>query len=392
RGKLETARTMISEAKQLLVRDNALASPTHLYCLTDEAVIERTAGNAMRAASLLEQAIDGERQAGRDKRADFAELLNTLARTFYDAGRYRSAVDAARQAAALVVRLGLDRTGHMTTALGLEAIALRDGGQPLAALALLQAGGGTDGTVRLSSRIQYATTLLRLQRLDVLLPLLDGLLTSSRAQDGDSASRAIRLLQVQALVDANRWQQAREPLADAELMFATLRKERRYAARVFAFTRAHWAMAANEAGQAQNALDEARAILTTTAQPDDPSWHRVHQLQARLHLHQGRAAEALTQANEALVRSQGQAVEPGASLQVADDLLLRARSRQALGELEAARADAAAAQRHAEAAAGVDHPLVAQARVTAHARAASPLPAGGGSLLPVSGAPARPKN
>ncbi|MBC7938663.1 MAG: serine/threonine protein kinase, partial [Chitinophagaceae bacterium] len=87
RGQLDTARTLISEAKQLLVRDNALASPTHLHCLTDEAVIERTAGNAARAASLLEQAVENERQAGRDKRADFAELLNTLARSHYDAGR-----------------------------------------------------------------------------------------------------------------------------------------------------------------------------------------------------------------------------------------------------------------------------------------------------------------
>jgi hypothetical protein len=51
-----------------------------------------------------------------------------------------------------------------------------------------------------------------------------------------------------------------------------------------------------------------------------------------------------------------------ASLKMAEDLLLSAQARHALGQRDAARADAAAAQRHAQAAAGAEHPLADRAR------------------------------
>jgi len=364
-GLLNEAKAKIAESKRLLARDGAPSSNTHLHCLTDEAVVERTAGNASRAATLLQQALDGERRAGRERRADFVQLLNTLARSHSDAGHYREAVHATREAADLIGQLGLERTGHLATSRALEAIAMRDGGQPLAALALLQARREVDGKARLSERVQHATTLLRLQRFDDLMPLLDGLLIESRAQDASSATRAVRLLQVQTLADSGRWQEARVPLADAQALFASLRRERRYAARVLAFTQAHWALVAGDVEQAQLAVEEARVIVAATAQPDDPAWHRVHQLQARVHLAQGRASEALTEASNALVRSQRQAVDPDASLQVAEDLLLSALSRHGLGDFDAARANALAAQRHVEAAAGINHPLAGHAKALA---------------------------
>ncbi len=362
RGNLDGARSMIAESTRMLARDTEPSAVIQRDCLTQEAVVERTAGNTARAVWLLEKAVDGERRAGRSEQAVFVELLNTLVRTYYDAGRYRDAVQAARAAAAAASRIGLERTSHQATARALEALALREGGRPLEALALFEAGGGASTNTRLSERLQYATTLLYLQRLDNMMPLLDALLAAARAQDVGGADRAVRLLQMQTLVDLGRWREAREPLARAETLFASLRKERRYSARAFAFARAHWALAADDIAQAQEAIDEARAIVIAAAQPDDPAWHRIYQLQARNHLARGHAAEALADAEEALARSQRQAIDPDASLKVADDLLLRAQARHALGERDAARADATAAQRHAEATAGTDHPLVRRAQ------------------------------
>jgi eukaryotic-like serine/threonine-protein kinase len=361
-GNLDGARSMITESALLLARADPPSAATQRDCLTQEAVVERTAGNAARAVLLLEQAIDGERRAGRSEQAAFVELLNTLVRSYYDAGRYRDAVQAARAASASISGLGLERTSHQETARALEAIALREGGRPLDALALLEADAREGATVRLSVRVQHAMALQHLQRGDRLLPLLEGLVVAARAQNSGDVDQRVRLLQVQTLTDLGRWREAREPLAHAEALFAPLRKERRYNARAFAFMRAHWALAADKLAQAQESVDEARAIVTATAPRDDPAWHRIHHLQARVHLAQGRAAEALGDAEEALTRSRGHAIEPEASMTVAEDLLLRAQARHALGESDAARADATAALRHAQAAAGADHPLVARAR------------------------------
>jgi hypothetical protein len=95
-----------------------------------------------------------------------------------------------------------------------------------------------------------------------------------------------------------------------------------------------------------------------TAQGDDPAWHKIYQLQARVHLANGRAADALKAASDALDWSQRLAVDPDGSVRVADAQLLRAQAERMLGHTEAARTDAALAERHARAAGGDDHPLV----------------------------------
>src|SRR6185436_4536001 len=187
---------------------------------------ERVSGHAARGVALLESAVAMERQAGRAEQGTFVELLNVLARTYFDAARYRDAVQAARQAAALIARLGLDHTSHAATARVLQALALREGGRPLEALPLQAPVAGA--TSRLSERIQYAATLLQLARLDGLVATLDELLVVSRSVN-PSAQRDVRLLQVRTLTDLGRWQEAAAPLADAEALFAPLRATQHYA-------------------------------------------------------------------------------------------------------------------------------------------------------------------
>jgi len=355
-GQVEKARATIAEAAQWLARaDAAAAGPTRRDCVASEGVVERVAGNTARAVALFESAVAMEQQAGRAQQGTFVELLNGLARTYFDAARYRDAAQTARRAAALIRQLGLDQTGHASTARVLQALALREGGRPLEALTLQASTEG--GTRRLSERIQYANTLLQLGRLDGLAALLDELVAASRPL-GSNAQREVRLLQVQALTDLGRLPEAGAALADADALFAPQSAEKRYAAHRLLLVQAKWALANDDLVRAQGALDEARSLVAATAQGDDPAWHKIHQLQARVHLANGRAADALKAADDALAWSQRLAVDPDGSVHVADDRLLRAQAERKLGRTEAARTDAALAERDARAAGGDDHPLV----------------------------------
>jgi serine/threonine-protein kinase len=354
-GQVEQARAAIADARQSLARsDPQTAAPTRRDCLASEGVVERLAGNTARAVVLLETAVAMEEHDGRAEQGTFVELLNALARTYYDAARYRDAVKTAQRAATLTARLGLDRTTHASTSRGLQALALREGGRPVDALALLAPTAGI--APRVSERIQYATTLLQLGRLDGLTTTLDEL-SASRALAA-AARRDVRLLQVRTLTDLGRTDDAAAALADAEALFAPLRAGKRYAAHRLLVARAHWALAAGDVAGAQLAVDEARALVAPAGQRDDPAWHTIDQLQARVHLASGRAAEALQAADAALDWATRVAIDPEASVSIGDDRLLRARSQRMLGHPDAAHADAALAERHARAAGGNDHPLV----------------------------------
>jgi eukaryotic-like serine/threonine-protein kinase len=359
-GHIEKARATIAEAVQALTRaDAAAAGPARRDCLASEGVVERVAGNTARAVVLLEQAVAAEQQAGRAEQGTFVELLNVLARAYFDAARYRDAVLTARRASALVAQLGLEHTSHESTARGLQALALRDGGRPLDALALQTPSPGT--TPRLSERIQSATTLLQLGRLDGFAATLDELLAASRAL-GPSYQRDVRLLQVRALTDLGRLREAAAALADAEALFAPQRADKRYTVRRLLLVRAHWSLASGDLAGAQGAIDEASAVVAATGQRDDPAWHTIHQLQARVHLANSRATDALKAADDALDWSQRLAVDPSGSLHVADDRLLRAQALRMLGNFQGARADAVLAERHARAGGGDEHPLVRLAK------------------------------
>ena len=356
-GEFDKARATIAEAAQWLARAAAPPdAPTRRDCLASEGVVELVAGNPARASTLLEDAVAMEERAGRAEQGTLIELLNQQARIYVVAGRYREAVQTARRTEALVERLGLDHTTHRLTARRMEAMALRDGGRALDALAL-QASTDVASSPRLSERGQYVLTLLQLGRLDGLAPRVDELVAMSRTL-GPIANREVRLIQAEALTDLGRLREAGAALADAEELFGSLRAAKRYAAHRLPLVQAHWALASGDLARAQGAIDEARAVVAATGQRDDPAWHRIHQLQARVHLASDRGADALKAADEALDWSQRHAVDADGSLHVADDRMLRAQAQRMLGHVDIAHADAALAERHARAAGGDDHPLV----------------------------------
>jgi hypothetical protein len=163
------------------------------------------------------------------------------------------------------------------------------------------------------------------------------------------------------LLDSGALAQARDKLADAERLYAALLAGQRYPARLLLFARAEVALSSGDVATAEAAIRQARDIVQRTGQADDPAWRQLHRSAAHLHLARGQAEAAVTSAEAALALSRQQAIDPEASLFVAEDLLLRARARQAGGRIEQARADARLAERHARAAGGNEHPLARQA-------------------------------
>ena len=355
-GQFDKARATIAEAAQWLARVQAPAdAETRRDCLASEAAVERAGGNLGRASTLLDEALAMEERAGRAEAGTFVELLHEQAFTYIGAGRYRETVQTARRSAALIAKLGLEQTTHLLSARRTEAIALREGGRPLDALALQAVDVAR--SPRLSERTAYVETLLQLGRLDGLAPRVDELVALGRTL-GPNQNRVVRVIQAEALTDLGRLRDASAALADADVLFAPLRANKRYAAHHLLLARAHWALAAGDLARAQDAIDEARIVVAGAGQRDDPAWHRIHQLQARVHLANGRAADALKATDDALDQSQRLAVDPSASTHVAADRLLRAEAQRLLGHIDAARGDAALAERHARAAGGDDHPLV----------------------------------
>ena len=169
-----------------------------------------------------------------------------------------------------------------------------------------------------------------------MVAMLDELLAASRTLGPNARTR--RAPAAGAGPDRSR------PLAprrvrhwlDAEALFVPLRAGKRLCGAppaVGAGALGVWPPATSCAHK--SAIDEAGPVVAAAGQGDDPAWHKIHQLQARVHLANGRAADALKAADDALDWSQRLAVDPDGSLHVADDRLLRAQAQRMLGNVEA---------------------------------------------------------
>lgn len=363
-GRFDRASGLIAEAAAELARVQGDAARARAACLVEEAAVARLRGDLRRAVAATEQARQLEVSSGVAESEDHAETLQSLARAYHQSGRYREAADTARAGMALRSRLGRDHTPGMMNAQAQLASSLREGGRPLDALQLheaLEAGTAGREIALGPRRYQHAAALVSAGRLAQAAPMLVQLLADARQRNDRTAVRAITVLQIQLLLDIGARAEARAKLQEAEQLYAALLAGKRYAARLLLLARAQVALAQGELPAAEGALREARELIAATAQPDDPAWRVVQRLQARLHLLRGEAQAALDNAEAALRLSRQQAVNPQASLCIAEDLLLRAQVHQLRGDRPQAQADAQLAAQHARDAAGADHPVTRQA-------------------------------
>jgi len=364
-GAMPRAVSLIAEADALLqTGDAAAVRPTRAACLLEVAAVARIQGDMPRAVAAAEEAMRVDLAAGLSLTEGHSETLVALARAYYQAGRYRESTEASRSSIALRERIGRASTPGAMNALALLAQALREGGRPLEALAIHEEirAGRAGGEVATGPRnLSYATTLVALGRHAAAMPMLQQLLADARLRDDRTEVRAITVLRAQAQIDSGAFDDARRTVDEAERLYANLRKERRYVARLALFARTRLALAQGDAPAAAASLAEAREIVQRTGYADDPGWREIRLSETRLALMSGRAEAARASAASALAVARRQAIDPEGSVHVAEALLLQAQARLALGDVTGAREDANQAAGLAKAAAGADHPVSRQA-------------------------------
>jgi serine/threonine-protein kinase len=364
-GAVPRAAALLAEA-QALLQSPSLASPLRVRaaCLIEAAAVARIQGDMPGAIAAALQARQLEERAGQTHNEDHAETLNSLGRAYFQAGRYRETVATMRASIALRERIGRGQTPGAMNARTSLAMALREGGRPLDALAAHEAvrSGAAGREQNTGPRsLHYATTLAALGRHEEALAALAPLLVDARTRDDRTEVRAIMVLRSQVHIEIGALGQAQAGVQEAERLYADLLAKRRYTARQALFARARLALAQRDAAAAQAALQQAREIVQATGYAEDPAWRQVHHLEGRLALLRGDAQSAGTSAAAALAIAQRQAIDADASLAVAEELLLLAQARSALGDAAGARADAARAAQHAQAAAGAGHPVTRRA-------------------------------
>jgi serine/threonine-protein kinase len=345
-GNAAPADALIAGVLSRLRQRRPLPTAVLASCLADESAIARLAGDSRRALSAIEEVRRLEEADGRTRTDEHADTLLLLARAYGQTGRYRDGVEAATRSADLRTELGRADTPGMMNVTTIGATLLRDGGRPDRALPILQellarhvARGGAPESI---PPLEYdiALTLVRLGRPVDALPLLERSGTAARSRGDATLIRATSVARIIALADAGRLEEAATLRRELEPMYVRLRADRQYIARLFLFAAAHLALARGNLQDAHQAVEEARAVVARVNNSTDPAWRFVHFYAAQIALRAGRPDEARDAAAAALEYSRRQAVDPDASVFIAEDLTLRALAFQALGRLAEAARDA----------------------------------------------------
>jgi serine/threonine-protein kinase len=337
-------------------------------CLADQSAIARLAGDPQHAIAAVEEVRRLEEADGLVRTDSHTDTLLLLARAYSQAGRYRDAAAAAARSVQLRLDIGRPDTPGMMNIRIIQATILRDGGQPHQALPILEGelarhlsrGGFPESVPPLE--YETALTLVRLGRPAEALPFLSRANASARQRGDTTLIRATSVTRILALSDAGRFEQARLVLQETEPLYAQLRANQQYTARLFLFAKAHAALASGDVAGAMAAVDEARVLLVKLQNASDPAWRVLYFYDARLALQQQRYAEALRAGNAAVRLSRQQAVDPDASLFLGEDLVISAQASHALGDAVRARQDAKLAMAHFAAVASTNHPSFELAR------------------------------
>ncbi len=364
RSHFDEGRRLLDEARAALARSNDPKSLVHAGCLLEEAALVRLAGAPQQAVGLTQLAWEHEHRAGRGDRPFAAEVLMSLSRAHLEAAQPAAAASAARRSLHALTLAGHDLGPALWQGRVLLGMALREGGQNRAALDAFHGEGQADSTDTRrspSARMQYAVTLSAQGRHREALAVLGGVRAEVLSSGSASQRRALAVRLASAQLAAGQVSTAGQTLMAAERDFAGLRTKRQAAARPYLLALADWRLRQNQLAQAETLMQELREHFAAPQPSAEPAraWHR---LATRLALQQGRPDAALGAAQQALVVSQGLAIDRQASLQVGEDLLLRARVHEARHDALAAGADALAAMAHIEGTAGAEHGALAEAR------------------------------
>jgi tetratricopeptide (TPR) repeat protein len=274
--------------------------------------------------------------------ARYTASSNDLARALAMAGRYREAWDVGSRNVELVSRMGRADTNGYLAMLANACSALRSGGQPVRALAYLEAR-----TAKIPHAVDYADMPMGIQGCWGLARLQKGGADDADAAlvaMADSAERSgfpsalVRVWLVNSAI-------ARGNLAQADERWARLApdEQRRLAATEkgvelvrLMILEARLALAHQRPDDSLSILERARALITARGQPRNPDIRELEGLQSSVLLAQRQFAKAIQHAQAAVEQARDTAVDTGSSAWLGEALVLRARAEAAAGRPVAA--------------------------------------------------------
>ena len=363
------ARSQLARGLAQMRRLNPVPLDFEAECATAEAFVVQADGDFARAIDRLRTTVADLDRAGMHGAARYLAASNDLVRALAIGGQYPEAFEVGSRNVALVSEMGRADTNAYIVYVNNVCIALRNGGQPIRAVAYMDAS-----TAKVRHDPAYADmgagseSCWALSRLDRGEPreaepaILEA---ASKAEQGGVTYQAA-LLRASAVIAAL----ARADLATAEARWAALLpdEEHRLAANEkgvevvrLLLVSARLDIARDRPDEALRSLERAGALIAARRQRINPDARELEVLRSSALLAKRRYVEAGQHAQTALELAQLSAVDPKSSSWIGEALVLRARAEAAAGHKDAS-ATARQALPHLVANLDPGHPLIAQAR------------------------------
>jgi hypothetical protein len=291
------------------------------------------------------------------------------------AGNYRGAWAAEQSVMAIATDVGRDDSDAFYAMVNVGTAALLGGGQPVKALALLDATIEKSRASAANAQLPFylaASRLLYQSAVGIAGEQDRGLMQAADEAEKQGLLSAVvtfRAGAIRAALDrrdlaaADRYWVKTGPL---EVKYLADPAWRRDALRLV-LTHARLNLAKQDLNGAADKIRQAAGLVPAERQAIDPQWEHIRALRAEIELAQGQFAAAAADARGAVDRAKLEAVDPKSSAWVGEALLLLARSQLALGDKVAAAASAREALPHVEQNLDPSHPLVAEAKTLSSA-------------------------
>jgi len=362
------ARQQLAAGLRQMQRLDPVPVDIEAECATAEAFVAQADGDFARAVVRLRTTVADLDRAGMHGAARYTASSNDLSRALAIAGRYREAYEVADRNIELVSAMGRADTNGYLAMISNACSALRSGGQPMRAVAYLDAHTAkvrhTSDYSDLPSGVHSCWALSQLQ-LGSAAAEADVIAAAESAERGGISYQAA-LLRAWAVNAAL----ARGDLTTAETRWAPLAAEegRGVAAKEkgaqvvrLMLVNARLDIARHRPEQALGTLENVAQTIRARQQPTNPDASELEALRSTALLAMRRYADAAQHAQAAVELARLAAIDPASSSSIGEALLLRAQAEAAEGSKGfAATAQEAVAQLAPNLA--PTHPLIVEAR------------------------------
>jgi serine/threonine-protein kinase len=367
RGKLAVAKERLRLGTEALARVGEPVVESQVDCMRASAEVLEAESNHAGALELLQKARERLEESGSTRGLQYTAVLTDSGGIYYRTGNYAEALAMTEKVADAFERNGRGGTVGMTTVVANIATVLYQMGEVLASEArarenLARETAAASGRPASGTGNNYGSTLIRLERYDQALPLLE-----AAAEAAKSAGNA--RIEISALTHISRvhilrgnFDAAERLLQSLEARFAADPENHQHLRPVVVSARVELSLAR---GDLTTAREHADALLTSTGYPQTqnrPVLKTLLPLRARLSLKEGDFVRAQAEATEALNLARSMARPGDRSADVGEALLLLCKAQQAAGKVDEARRNLPRAIENLERSLGPEHSLTRDAR------------------------------